>query len=228
MKFKYITQNDELYSKLKMIGFKRKGHDFYKENGTIRCELGFSHSVHHEFHVKYYTITVMVEYLDVREISRKIDVAIGGFGINIGYLSENNYFKEWKVPDESTDNDVSEVVSDMLQYISNYAIPYFRRYSNIQNVIEDMELNLLTNQIDTIHYLPIMYFISGESKKACVYLENRLNQLKMKVVSKAFSDESFINNVYGIEDNTDTPEKRSYLLYNDFACKLIDLMHKGG
>ncbi len=226
MKSKYITQSDELYSKLIMIGFKRKGHVFFKENGTIRCELGFSHSVHQESHVKYYTITVLIEYLDVREISKKIDVTIGGFGINIGHLSENNYFKEWKVPNDSTDIYVSEVISDMYKYILNYAIPYFKRYSDIRNVIADMELNILANQIDTHHYLPIMYYISGESKKACIYLENRLNQLKIKAVPKAFSDESFVNSTYGIEADTDTIEKRTYLLYKDFACKLTELIRK--
>ena len=89
-----------------------------------------------------------------------------------------------------------------------------------------MELNILANQIDTHHYLPIMYYISGESKKACIYLENRLNQLKIKAVPKAFSDESFVNSTYGIEADTDTIEKRTYLLYKDFACKLTELIRK--
>ena len=226
MKLKYITQNEELYSKLKMLGFKRKGHDFFKEHKSIRCELGFSHSVHHEPFVKYYTITVMIEYIDVRKISHNLNVDIGGFGVNIGYLSENNYFKEWKVPDNSTDIYVSEVISDMYQYILNYAIPYFERYSDIKNVIADMELGILTNQIDTYHYLPIMYYISGESKKSCIYLDNRLNQLRMKAVPNAFSDESFVNSICGIESDTDTIERRTYLLYKDFACKLTELIRK--
>lgn len=224
MKLGYITQNEELHSKLKMMGFKRKGHDFFKEQELIRFELCFTHSVHYECHVKYYTITVMIEYLDVRKISQDLNVDIGGFGINIGHLSQSNYFKEWKVPDNSTDTYVTGVITDMLQYILNYAIPYFERYSNMQNVIEDMELNMLTNQIDTCHYLPIMYYISGESEKACIYIENTLNHLEMEAKPKMFSDESFVLNAYGINVNSNSPEERAFLSYKDFAFKLTELM----
>ena len=112
----------------------------------------------------------------------------------------------------------------MYKYILNYAIPYFERYSDIKNVITDMELNILANQIDTCHYLPIMYYISGESKKACIYLENKLNQLKIEAVPKASSDESFINSIYETKANKDIMENREYLLYKDFACKLTKLI----
>ena len=87
-----------------------------------------------------------------------------------------------------------------------------------------MELNILANQIDTCHYLPIMYYISGESKKACIYLENKLNQLKIEAVPKASSDESFINSIYETKANKDIMENREYLLYKDFACKLTKLI----
>ena len=107
-KNRYITYNEDLSSKLLSIGFIRKGGNTYvKKRGTVKYELSFTHSTHNEPHVRYYTITLSIEYQNVQEIIDNLDVVIGGFGFNLGYLLPEYSFKEWKIAETSSDEYIS-------------------------------------------------------------------------------------------------------------------------
>lgn len=226
-KNRYITYNEELFSKLQSIGFSRKrGNSYVKTKRVIKYELSFSHSTHNEPHVKYYTITLSIEYQKVQEIVDKMNVVIGGFGINLGYLLPEFSFKEWKVTETSSDEYISFVVGDMYTNIVNFAIPYFERYSEIRNVIEDIEKGVLKNQIDSSHYLPILYLLNGDKDLVVPYLQKELNRreyLKNKVCGDDYPFPLF-NNV----KDCSTSESRIYNEYKSFVDKIMRYMSECG
>lgn len=222
-KNRYITYNEDLSSKLLSIGFIRKGGNTYvKKRGTVKYELPFTHSTHNEPHVRYYTITLSIEYQNVQEIIDNLDVVIGGFGINLGYLLPEYSFKEWKIAETSSDEYISFIVSDMYDNIANFAIPYFERYSEIKNVIEDIEGGVLNNQIDSSHYLPILYLLTGEKDLVIPYLQKELN--RREYLMNKGCDDDYPFSLSNKTKDYSTHESRVYKEYKSFVDKITKYM----
>lgn len=215
----YSFFNNELSSKIKSLGFKKKRDlSFFRKIGATIHELGFTHSTHHESHIRYYTITVSIEHQKVVEIVNALGVIIGGMGINIGYLSPEHNFIEWRISETSLEEEVSKVVSDMYCHIINYAVPYFNRYSDIKNVIADTENNILTNHLDIPHRLPILYYLNNEKEFAVSYMQRELNKRKY-LYNKRYDDFPF--STPNIETDVITSEERIYKEYQTFVDKLM-------
>ena len=218
-KRKYITYNEELTSQLGVLGFKRKrGYSFVKEMGEAVCELAFSHSTHHEHGVKYYSVNMLIEYPKAQEIINKICKTNLIIGDNIGNVMLEHFYKEWRVSETDSDDEVAVVVNDIYNVIVSYAIPYFRRHSRIENVLEDLEKCNLRNQANVDYYLPLLYYLTGNTKLAVSFLERELNR-KERLSKKTFDD--YPSELPEPHQSIETQEERSYKAYKEFTVKFM-------
>jgi len=183
MKRKYITYDERLNTRLENIGFKRKNQNtFVKNCGNIVHKLLFSHSSHHEHGVKYYTIGMMVEFLDIEKLSKEIGVIrTKGWILNIGHILDIPSYYTWRLTETDPDERITEIVESMYDMIKTYALPFMNRYSNIETLLWEYEFgNLyLTKKIFLDRILVcMMYQVLGQTEKALQFIELTIMERK--------------------------------------------------
>lgn len=225
MKHKSIIYNNDLNKFFSQIGFRRnRDVGFYRERNGVLQTIGFPHSSHNEPYVKYYNVSIGVTFPTVMEIGEKLGCYTAGtIGISIGYLTPEKTFKTWRVADNTSNEEMSNIVSDMFRCVVNYAIPYLEKYSTMPNVIQGIELGTLANQTDIIYNLPIFYLLCGEKEKAIRYVNERLEIMKHEL-EKETKEVSFINEVY---DKDILPDNRQFSQYKTFVDKFTSYGNHG-
>ena len=53
----------------------------------------------------------------------------------IGYFSPANYYLEWRVPDDATDDYLRNVITEVCDIIEKYIVPLGEKYSSIAKVL---------------------------------------------------------------------------------------------
>ena len=172
---RYITYNERLNEKLNNVGFRRKNKKtFIKKYGDGVQSIMWGHSTYHdEPHIKYYSVSVFIDFPIVKKIEKEAGVLTSGFGRGLGYLGPNPVYKEWRLADIATEEEITKVIDEVVGLIE-YAMPVIDRYSTIKNVIIDMEDNKLKFGMNAKVLSPVLYLADGQPEMACKYVDNIL------------------------------------------------------
>ena len=219
---KYITYNDFLYNKLSLLGFKRKGqHDFVKEHNDFIQTLSFQHAVS-QSHSRDYTILVSIRNSQMEKIGHDTEVYfVGGWSVNIGYLTPCENYKEWFV-ENSAPNDVrQEIIDDVISNIETYAIPFLNKYSDIKELIHGIEEGNRFLSFQSEYKLPILYFLNGECDLAIAYMNEAL---KRKSTKAAKVEDDYPRELLKRDERSNTPQQREYDDYKEFVDKVKSLI----
>lgn len=219
---KYITYNDFLYNKLSLLGFKRKGqHDFVKEHNDFIQTLSFQHAVS-QSHSRDYTILVSIRNSQMEKIGHDTEVYfVGGWSVNIGYLTPCENYKEWFV-ENSAPNDVrQEIIDDIISNIETYAIPFLNKYSDIKELIHGIEEGNRFLSFQSEYKLPILYFLNGECDLAIAYMNEAL---KRKSTKAAKVEDDYPRELLKRDERSNTPQQREYDDYKEFVDKVKSLI----
>jgi hypothetical protein len=165
------------------MGFKRKNqYTFVRTQNEALQSICFTHSTHGESFVKHYNITLDVEYPEVNNVLSQLNYngnTSDGFGINIGYLYEEGYFKEYRIADNDNDRMVSSIIDSMVSDIRIYGLPYFEKYSTIESAIIGMETSKITcTALWPKYSLPVFYLTKGWNESALIYVKNMEEQIQ--------------------------------------------------
>ena len=219
---KYITYNDFLCNKLSLLGFKRKGqHDFVKEHNDFIQTLSFQHAVT-QSHSRDYTILVSIRNFQMEKIGHDTEVYfVGGWSVNIGYLTPCENYKEWFV-ENSAPNDVrQEIIDDVISNIETYAIPFLNKYSDIKELIHGIEEGNRFLSFQSEYKLPILYFLNGECDLAIAYMNEAL---KRKSTKAAKVDDDYPRELLEKNERNNTPQQRELDNYKEFVDKVKALI----
>lgn len=219
---KYITYNDFLYNKLSLLGFKRKGqHDFVKEHNDFIQTLSFQHAVS-QSHSRDYTILLSIRNSQMEKIGHDTEVYfVGGWSVNIGYLSPCENYKEWFV-ENSAPNDVrQEIIDDIISNIETYAIPFLNKYSDIKELIHGIEEGNRFLSFQSEYKLPILYYLNGEYDLAVAYMNEAL---KRKSTKAAKVEDDYPFELLKRDERSNTPQQRELDNYKEFVDKVKALV----
>lgn len=219
---KYITYNDFLCNKLSLLGFKRKGqHDFIRKCDDFTQTLSFQHAVS-QSHSRDYTILVSIRNSLMEKIGHDTEVYfVGGWSVNIGYLTPCENYKEWFV-ENSAPNDVrQEIIDDIISNIETYAIPFLNKYSDIKELIHGIEEGNRFLSFHSGYKLPILYYLNGEYDFAISYMNEELKR-KSRKAAKVEDDYPF--ELLKRDERSNTPQQREYDDYKEFVDKVKSLI----
>lgn len=179
MKWKYITYNDRLTSKLNNLGFKRKNmNSFVKYDNDARQELFFCHATHYEHHVRYYSIGVHIEYPALIKLATEMDTYTYGIGVDLGYLMPQNEYHEWRCTENDSERTLTKIADDMILNVTKYAIPFFNRFSTLNSFMKGLEGEELRNRTNCKYSLPFVYLALGDKERALEYIQEILKMLQ--------------------------------------------------
>lgn len=219
---KYITYNDFLCNKLSLLGFKRKGqHDFVKEHNGFIQTLSFQHAVS-QSHSRDYTILVSIRNSQMEKIGHDTEVYfVGGWSVNIGYLTPCENYKEWFV-ENSAPNDVrQEIIDDIISNIETYAIPFLNKYSDIKELIHGIEEGNRFLSFQSEYKLPILYYLNGEYDLTVAHMNEELKRKSMKA---AKVDDDYPYELLEKDERINTPQQRELENYKAFVDKVKALI----
>ena len=219
---KYITYNDFLCNKLSLLGFKRKGqHDFVKEHNDFIQTLSFIHAVS-QSHSRDYTILVSIRNSQMEKIGHDTEVYfVGGWSVNIGYLTPCENYKEWFV-ENSAPNDVrQEIIDDIISNIETYAIPFLNKYSDIKELIHGIEEGNRFLSFQSEYKLPILYYLNGEYDLTVAHMNEELKRKSMKA---AKVDDDYPYELLEKDERINTPQQRELENYKAFVDKVKALI----
>ena len=167
----------------KEVGFKKKKYNFYKPiNELVYATLGFGMATHKDKGHIYVNVTIGVSHKDVEELRAKatgynsLDIMQPTIGIQIGYLMQDNSFKEWDFV-ENADN--SSLYEDILKNIQTYGFAYQEKMKDFDNLLEAFEKRVpgVLNQ-GRDRYLPILYYLKGDKQRGLKAIEEAIERQK--------------------------------------------------
>lgn len=202
MELKYITYSEQLCKKLAKLGFTRKGKGvFLRRSNGFEQTLGYGHSARIP-HTRDYYIMVGLQCLELAKLGMDLGVYTAGvWGVTIGQLTPRNNFQEWHVENSASEEDVRDVVSEMVNLIETYAVPFLDKHSDINEVLYEIEEGNKFFIGDRDYNLPLIYYMIGKKDYAISYL---ISEMERKESECRFS-----------------PYGRIYNQYKDFASKLM-------
>ena len=219
---KYITYNDFLCNKLSLLGFKRKGqHDFIRKCDDFTQTLSFQHAVS-QSHSRDYTILVSIRNSLMEKIGHDTEVYfVGGWSVNIGYLTPCENYKEWFVENSAPNDVCQEIIDDIISNIETYAIPFLNKYSDIKELIHGIEEGNRFLSFQSEYKLPILYYLNGEYDLAVAYMNEAL---KRKSTKAAKVDDDYPRELLEKNERSNTPQQREYDDYKEFVDKVKSLI----
>lgn len=223
MELKYITYSELLCNKLASLGFKRKGKDkFIRTLSGFIQSIGFCHSSPIP-HFRNYYIVVGLSYPEMEDIALDLGVYTAGeWRFTIGHLTPQNNFLQWKINNSAIEEDVRDTVIEMLNLIETYAIPFLDKYSDINEILFELEEG---NRFIPRHYdLPLIYYMLGEKENAISYVNQELIRKESKA-KRSHEGNSFDPSNNNIRE---TPLDREYNEYKEFADKLMARIKQEG
>ena len=110
----------------------------------------------------------------------------------------------------------------MLNLIETYAIPFLDKYSDINEILFELEEG---NRFIPRHYdLPLIYYMLGEKENAISYVNQELIRKESKA-KRSHEGNSFDPSNNNIRE---TPLDREYNEYKEFADKLMARIKQEG
>ena len=219
---KYITYNDFLCNKLLLLGFKRKGqHDFIRKCDDFTQTLSFQHAVS-QSHSRDYTILVSIRNSLMEKIGHDTEVYfVGGWSVNIGYLTPCENYKEWFVENSAPNDVCQEIIDDIISNIETYAIPFLNKYSDIKELIHGIEEGNRFLSFQSEYKLPILYYLNGECDLAILYMNEAL---KRKSTKAAKVDDDYPRELLEKNERSNTPQQRELDNYKEYVDKVKSLI----
>ena len=218
---RYITYNERLNEKLNHLGFRRKNKKtFIKKYGDGVQSIMWGHPTYHdEPHIKYYSVSVFIDFPVVKKTAKEIGIITNGFGGRLEYLGPNPVYKEWRLADIATEEEITKVIDEVVGLIE-YAMPVVDKCSIIKNVIRDMEDNKLKIDMDAKVLSPVLYLADGQPEMACKYVDNILSNLERSFKIEV-SETQRLRELYGTDNiDVDSGQQRELENYRIYAEKL--------
>lgn len=220
MELKYITFSELLREKLALLGFKRKGKDeFLREVNGFVHSIGFCHSSSIP-HFRSYYIMIGLSYPKLEDLAMDLGVYYAGaWGVTIGQLTPKNNFQQWLVENSATEEDVRDTVIDMVNLIEAYAVPFLNKYSDINEILFELEEGNRLVPRYAGYNLPLLYYMLGEKENAISYINQELTKKESQ------AKRSHEGNPLELPHNNsicETPLDREYNEYKEFVKRFMD------
>lgn len=221
MKEKYITSYDSLTNHLMKFGFRRKNANFYIRESTESLQrLFFTHATHSERFVKYYTIQLKINYPQIESLAKEMGLFSYGMAVNIGYLTPNRNFLEWRVAESDSEDYILDIIENMCMNINNYALPYFEKYSTLEGLLKGIDNQELQNRLDYRFCQPFLYYLLGDKKRAIDSLDTILKSIKAH--SQLMDDKQ--NYSISSNDHVGHLQNKDLQVYMEFTSKFKDFV----
>ena len=112
-------------------------------------------------------------------LSLSLDLGVyyaGAWGVTIGQLTPKNNFQQWLVENSATEEDVRDTVIDMVNLIEAYAVPFLNKYSDINEILFELEEGNRLVPRYAGYNLPLLYYMLGEKENAISYINQELTK----------------------------------------------------
>lgn len=93
---------------------------------------------------------------------------------NISNLMPGLFYKEWRFPKQTIEDDFNETFADMVSAIKQYAFPIYERLSDIDNLIEELYTNY-SNGLEA-ELIPVIFYTHGYLDRSWWYIEQNIQK----------------------------------------------------
>ena len=142
----------------------------------------------------------------------------GAWGVTIGQLTPKNNFQQWLVENSATEEDVRDTVIDMVNLIEAYAVPFLNKYSDINEILFELEEGNRLVPRYAGYNLPLLHYMLGEKENAISYINQELTK-KESQAKRSHEGNSFDPSNNNIRE---TPLDREYNEYKEFVKRFMD------
>ena len=163
---------------LKQLGFKKSRGVFGRNEKESIMELRFGHGTYGQKFVRYYDCVYAIDYPKINEVAAELGEFVFGLSGQIGYLTPENRFREWRLADSDTDDYYLHMINDIKETLGQYVIPYMEKYSTIEAFVEGVESGNISRNFFDSKAIAIAYVLLGRKDDALHYLDQCIEEQK--------------------------------------------------
>ena len=172
-----------LQQPLKIIGFLEQKHLFYTMDELSATKtLAFGGRLDSNLNQYMFACTVGIRFIEIEEIYRPqmLNEITRTIMIPLHLLHEDRIFFEWLFDENESDTSIKERI---IREIKLYALPFFEKFSTIENVKCSLESSspenwFVLNPEQRICILGIITYIQGNLDRAIEIIDNALEERK--------------------------------------------------
>ncbi len=162
---------------LKQLGFKKSRGVFGRNEKESIMELRFGHGTYGQKFVRYYDCLYVIDYPKINEVAAELGEFVFGLSGQIGYLTPENSYREWRLADSDTDEYYLHMINDIKQTLTQYVIPYMEKFSTIEGFVKGIETGEIRKSFNE-KAVAIAYVLLGRKDDALHYLDQCIEEQK--------------------------------------------------
>jgi hypothetical protein len=163
---------------LKQLGFKKSRGVFGRNEKESIMKLRFGHGTYGQKFVRYYDCLYVIDYPKINEVAAELGELVFGQGGQIGYLTPEYRFREWRLADSDSDEYYLHMINDIKETMTQYVIPYMEKYSTIEAFVKGVESGNISPNFFDNKAVAIAYVLLGRKDDALHYLDQCIEEQK--------------------------------------------------
>ena len=174
----YLESEPRFKEIMKQFGFKKTKYGFDRHDRESIMELRFGHGTNGQKNVRYYDCMYSIVYPKIEALADSIGEYVCGPHGQIGYLTPENRFREWRLADSDTDEYYLHMINDIKETLGQYVIPYMEKYSTIEAFVEGVESGNISRNFFDSKAVAIAYVLLGRKDDALHFLDQCIEEQK--------------------------------------------------
>jgi len=162
---------------LKQLGFRKSRGVFGRNEKESIMELRFGHGTYGQKFVRYYDCLYVIDYPKINEVAAELGEFVFGLSGQIGYLTPENSYREWRLADSDTDEYYLHMINDIKETLTQYVIPYMEKFSTIEGFVKGIETDEIRKSFNE-KAVAIAYVLLGRKDDALHYLDQCIEEQK--------------------------------------------------
>ena len=163
---------------MKLFGFKKTKYGFVRHERESIMKLSFGYGTYGQKFVRYYDCMYSIVYPKIEALADSIGEYVCGPHGQIGYLTPENRFREWKLADSDSDEYYLHMINDIKEIMGQYVIPYMEKYSTIEAFVKGVESGNISRNFFDSKAVAIAYVLLGRKDDALHYLDQCIEEQK--------------------------------------------------
>lgn len=165
---------------MKLFGFKKTKYGFVRHDRESIMKLSFGYGTYGQKIVRYYDCMYSIVYPKIEALADSIGEYVCGPHGQIGYLTPENRFREWRLADSDSDEYYLHMINDIKEIMGQYVIPYMEKYSTIEAFVKGVESGNISPNFFDNKAVAIAYVLLGRKDDALHYLDQCIEEQKNK------------------------------------------------